>query len=120
MWFASWGKGKQSFGIIPVSSSLSRLLTVKDGSRTCYLFVEDVIVKYAARIFRPLKIQNATLARVTRNADIGLTDFAIEDDHDYSDFLQEQLESASAFSLSAWSFPTTTRRSGNFSWKSWS
>lgn len=85
-------KSKQSFGIIPVSPSLSRILTVKDGNRTCYLFVEDVIVKYAARIFRPLKIQNATLARVTRNADIGLTDFAIEDDHDYSDFLQEQLE----------------------------
>lgn len=81
---------KASYGIIPVSNVLRRVIFIpsENGSFTgTYLLVEDLILKYAGEIFKQHKIAARTIIRVTRNADITVEDNFSDDDIDYRDYV---------------------------------
>ncbi|MBQ4575779.1 MAG: polyphosphate kinase 1 [Clostridia bacterium] len=82
---------KSSYGIIPISNVLHRVIFVpgEDGTFTgTYLLVEELIQKYAGEIFKQHKIVTRTVIRVTRNADVTVEDNFSDDDIDYRDYVK--------------------------------
>ena len=67
------GKGKPYFGVVTVPRALPRLLRLpagEDGIR--YVFLQDIISTYAAKLYRGYEILASTSFRITRNSNLYL------------------------------------------------
>jgi polyphosphate kinase len=79
------------FGIIPVPKTLPRLVIVKNNG-TRYILIEDIILKYADRIFDMYSIVEKTILSVTRNADINPDDEALDFEEDFRHHMKKILK----------------------------
>jgi polyphosphate kinase len=67
------GKGKPYFGVVTVPRALPRLLRLpagEDGIR--YVFLQDIVSTYAAKLYRGYEILASTSFRITRNSNLYL------------------------------------------------
>ncbi|HET8921445.1 MAG TPA: polyphosphate kinase 1 [Candidatus Acidoferrum sp.] len=67
------GNGKPFFGVLTVPRALPRLLRLPasdDGIR--YVFLQDIISSYAAKLYRGYEILTSTSFRITRNSNLYL------------------------------------------------
>ncbi len=85
------------FGIVPVSDSFERVLTLKSGDAEGgpgmqYAFVEELIAHYAAMVFTKRTVEHSCLFRVTRNADITVDEGMMDHDIDFRDVMSELLK----------------------------
>ena len=84
-------KGKEKLGIIPCSSAgIQRLIPVP-GKEGAYMLSEELILHFAAKIFKGYHIKAKSLLRITRNADID-ADALYDEDLDYREFMVELIK----------------------------
>ena len=75
-------KGKTLYGLIPIPSSLPRIIYFpKDEMR--FILLEKIIYEYVNEIFSNYNVEFKTIVSVTRNADITLSNSQIDEDEDY-------------------------------------
>ena len=65
---------KSKIGIIPCHNGLFKRLIQLDSDAHKYVFVEDLIMHFASKIFEYYKVYGASLVRVLRSADIDTED----------------------------------------------
>ncbi len=72
---------RERFGIIPVPTSLPRIL-ILPGTGISYILIEELILEYAETVFETYQMIGKSILSVTRNADINPDDeaFELEDD----------------------------------------
>ncbi len=83
---------KGRYGIIPISHQLPRIVTVKFGGRTLFAFTESLILHFAELVFNGMSVGEKCVFRVTRNADLSLTESMLEHDIDYRLVMSELLK----------------------------
>ncbi len=83
---------KFKYGIIPISQQLPRIVTIRLGSKTLFAFTEEIILKYADLVFNEMSVSEKCVFRVTRNADLSLTESMLEHDIDYRLIMSELLK----------------------------
>ncbi len=84
-------EGKNLYGLIPIPSSLPKIVySPKDGMR--FILIEKIIYEYANEIFSNYQIEFKTIASVTRNADITLSNSQIDEDEDYRGHMKKILK----------------------------
>src|SRR6202000_2571651 len=67
------GNGKPYFGVLTVPRTLPRLLRVPSSTDTIdYVFLQDIISSYAAKIYRGFEILGSAPFRITRNSNLYL------------------------------------------------
>jgi polyphosphate kinase len=67
------GNGKPYFGVVTLPRALPRLLCIpSDDGAIQYVFLQDVISTYAAKLYRGYEILSHTSFRVTRNSNLYL------------------------------------------------
>lgn len=76
----------EKFGIIPVPKDIQRVYILPDGKS--FLLTEDILLLYSHLIFKTYKVHNKAVIRLTRNADIDITDDFYDEDTDYRAFMQ--------------------------------
>ena len=74
--------GNTLVGIVPIPSSVPRVIYIP-GEEIKYVLIEKVILEYADMIFNMGTIEDRTIVRVTRNADINPDDENYDIDDDY-------------------------------------
>lgn len=72
-------RDKTALGIVPVPTSLERILCFP-GSSCRYTLLEGIVWKYADCLFDNCKVQTKTIISVTRNADVNVESLADEDE----------------------------------------
>ncbi|WP_262397418.1 polyphosphate kinase 1 [Zongyangia hominis] len=75
-------KGGETYGIIPVPTSLPKVIFLP-GSSVRYVLTEQVVLEYAAQVFDMYDLTNKTIISITRNADISPEDDSFEVDDDF-------------------------------------
>ncbi len=84
-------KGETLYGLIPVPSSLPKIIySPQDEMR--FILLEKILLEYADELFSNYKVEFKTIASVTRNADIGLSDSQIDEDEDFRGFMKKILK----------------------------
>lgn len=84
-------KGKKVFGLIPIPSSLPRLLYIpKNGMH--FILLEKIILEYADRVFSNYEVEFKTILSVTRNADIVISNYQMDEDEDYMGYMKKILK----------------------------
>jgi polyphosphate kinase len=76
----------EKFGIIPVPKDIQRVYILPDG--ISFMLTEDILFYYSHLIFKTYKVHNKAVIRLTRNADIDITDDFYDDNTDYRLFMQ--------------------------------
>lgn len=76
--------GKEKIGIIPCSGTAFPRLIQVPGSKNVYLLAEELILHFLPLVFKGYKIEEKTVIRVTRNADIDMNKM-YDEDLDYRD-----------------------------------
>lgn len=85
-------KDKTVLGIIPIPSSIPRILPSKE-NRNRYIRIENVIMEHIDKIFDIYNVVSSNIISVTRNADISYDDDKFEDnEHDYLDHMNKLLK----------------------------
>ncbi len=80
--------GRHSFGIIPVSDVLGRMLFVDCGKgRLRYILIEDILLEFIGEIFSRFDVTSRAAVRITRNADVEVEDNFSDEDVDYRDYM---------------------------------
>lgn len=79
------------FGIIPVPKTLPRIVMLKN-SGTRFMLVEDIILRYADKIFDMYSVQEKTILSVTRNADINPDDETLDFEEDFRHHMKKILK----------------------------
>lgn len=85
---------KKTFGLVPVPLSLPEAVFLP-GNSLRYILIEKIILEYAAQIFTDYTIEEKTVLRVTRNADINPEDELLDMEKDYLDHMQRVLKKRS-------------------------
>jgi polyphosphate kinase len=75
-------KDESKFGIIPVPKMLDRIVFLKNGLAR-FILVEDIILKYAEKIFEMYEVEEKSVISVTRNADLNPDDETYDFDEDF-------------------------------------
>ncbi len=83
---------KYRFGIIPIGHQLPRVVSIRFGGRTLFAFTEELILHYAELSFTGMGVSNKCVFRVTRNADLSMTESMLEHDIDYRLVMSELLK----------------------------
>jgi len=78
---------KQSFGIIPLSCNIDRIIMLP-GENGRFVLAEDVLYHYVKNLFKIYKIQTRCIIRVTRNSDIEVEDGILDEDIDYKSYMK--------------------------------
>ena len=82
---------KAAFGIVPVPSSLERIICLPGGG-TRYTLLENIVYEYADSLFDNCKIQGKMIVSVTRNADVNVSELAFDEDEDFRDQMKKVLK----------------------------
>ena len=83
---------KDRIGIVGCSvKSLNRLIQIP-GHRREYLLLEDLVLHFLQLVFRRYEIQEASVIRLTRNADID-ADSMYDEDLDYRELMEQMIKS---------------------------
>ncbi len=87
-------KGAEKFrvGLIPISTQLPRIVSVKIEDKTWYAFTEELILCFADIAFGGMSVKEKCLFRVTRNADLSMAESMLEHDIDYRLVMSELLK----------------------------
>lgn len=90
-------KGKKtpqaSFGLIPVSAHLGRIVFLPDeNGGIMFALVEDLMLHFADLVLGKKAVQHKCLFRVTRNADITVDEGMFDHDIDYREVMSELLK----------------------------
>lgn len=83
--------GKSRIGIVSCSSSVFKRLIEIPSRPGNFMLCEDLILHFAKKLFPHHLVQEKTLARITRNADIDEND-ALDEDIDYRHFMEGLLK----------------------------
>lgn len=84
--------GKQlKFGIVPIPEQMNRVVRVP-GRKLKYCLLEEVICHFAEKIFKKYTIVDRTVFKITRNADIDISEGLFDEDVDYRDAMKELLK----------------------------
>ncbi len=81
-----------SFGLIPLSFNLERLITVMENGVVSYALVEELVLHFADIAFGKACVQEKVLFRITRNADITVEEGMYDEDIDYRSMMSELLK----------------------------
>ena len=81
-------KGKKKLGIIPCESGMLPRLVALPGVPGTYILLEELILHYAPGLFKGYKVQEKTLMRITRNADIDVSK-VYDEDLNYRDQMEQ-------------------------------
>lgn len=84
-------KGETLFGLIPIPRSLPYIVYPPDDERR-YILMEKIIYQYADTVFSNYKMLFKTIVSVTRNADVTLSDYQIDEDEDYRGYMKKILK----------------------------
>ena len=79
---------KKKIGIIPCSSQVFPRLIKIPTKKNTYMLSEELILHFLPRVFREYKVTEKTLLRITRNADIDMSQ-AYDEDLDYRDYMAQ-------------------------------
>lgn len=90
-------KDDAKFGIIPVPKMLERIVFLKNGLAR-YVLVEDIILKYAEKIFEMYSVEEKAVISVTRNADINPDDETYDFEEDFRHHMKKILKKRSRLS----------------------
>ena len=71
--------GKEKIGIIPCTNEMLPRLIAVPGRENTYILLEELILHFLPNTFKGYKIQEKSVLRVTRNADIDVTKVYDED-----------------------------------------
>ncbi len=83
---------KYKFGIIPIGQQLPRVVSIRYGARTLFAFTEELILHFVEHSFNGMGVVNKCVFRVTRNADLSMTESMLEHDIDYRLVMSELLK----------------------------
>ncbi len=81
-------KGKKKLGIIPCESGMLPRLVALPGVPGTYILLEELILHYTPGLFKGYKVQEKTLMRITRNADIDVSK-VYDEDLNYRDQMEQ-------------------------------
>ena len=84
-------KGKTLYGLIPIPSSLPKIIYSPDDEKR-FILLEKIIYEYANEVFSNYKLEFKTIVSVTRNADIVLSNSQIDEDEDYRGYMKKILK----------------------------
>ena len=71
--------GKEKIGIIPCTNEMLPRLIAVPGRENTYILLEELILHFLPNTFKGYKVQEKSVLRVTRNADIDVTKVYDED-----------------------------------------
>ena len=77
------------FGILPMPREVGHVHMITDRG---FVLLEDLVLRYADIAFSSCSVESRALFRVTRNADINVTDALFDEDIDYREYMQEILK----------------------------
>ncbi len=81
---------KTAFGIIPVPASLERIVWLPGGSYR-YTLIENIVLKYADRVFDNCHVKDKSIISVTRNADVNVSSL-VDEDEDFRHHMKRVLK----------------------------
>lgn len=81
-----------SLGILPISSQMERLHFLKTDGKLEFALAEELVMHYAGQIFGRDAVQSKCLFRVTRNADIDVSEGRMDHDIDYREIMADLLK----------------------------
>lgn len=88
--------GKYTFGILPASENLPRLVYLPNiestGVSGKFLLIEEVICRYAKLVWDNFEIISKCIFRVTRNADIEIDEGLYDHDVDFRDIMSKLIK----------------------------
>lgn len=84
-------KNEKTFGIIPVPSSIERVV-VLPAPELKYVLVEDIIFHYANLVFKMYNVTEKAIICVTRNADIDTDVGLLDEDIDYRQHMKKVIK----------------------------
>ena len=83
--------GKTKFGIIALPPGVDRVIRLPgDGIR--FMLLEDVLYHFAERIFQVSELDEKTVVKVTRNADINTEEGLLDEDVDYLEHMKKVIK----------------------------
>lgn len=85
-------KSSVKLGIIPVSGSFPKIITLPHKSKLRFLTAEEVILHYCGLVFENYRILGKALIRITRNADINMEEALYDHDVDLRQVMEELLK----------------------------
>ena len=85
-------KSSISLGIVNTSGVFSRVLFLPGKKKIRYILVEDIILHNAGKIFSDYKIEEKSLIRVTRNADIDVKEALFDQEMDFRGAISELIK----------------------------
>ncbi|MDD3429516.1 MAG: polyphosphate kinase 1 [Oscillospiraceae bacterium] len=88
-------KGKSStdkFGIIPISTQFERIVYTTKEEITQFALVEELVLHFADNVFGKNAVHSKCVFRVTRNADITVSEGMLDHDIDYRVVMSELLK----------------------------
>ena len=80
------------FGVLPMPREVGHIHMIADRG---FVLLEDLVLRYADIAFSSFGVESRALFRVTRNADINVTDALFDEDIDYREYMQEILKKRS-------------------------
>lgn len=83
-------ENKIKHGIITFPINCPKIIYL-NSEKTRYILTEYVILKFAHKLFKKFSTLNATVIRITRNADINLDEDIYDEDEDYVDHIKSLL-----------------------------
>lgn len=84
-------KGEKLFGLIPIPKTIPAIVYCPEDKKR-FVLMEKIIYEYADKVFSNYKILFKTVASVTRNADIALSNSQIDEDEDYRGYMKKILK----------------------------
>lgn len=85
-------KSSIALGIVNTSGVFSRVLFLPGKKKIRYILVEDIILHNAGKIFTDYKIEEKSLIRVTRNADINVKEALFDQEMDFRGAMSELIK----------------------------
>ena len=85
-------KSSISLGIVNTSGVFSRVLFLPGKKKLRYILVEDIILHNVNKIFSDYKIEEKSLIRVTRNADIDVKEALFDQEMDFRGAMSELIK----------------------------
>ncbi len=79
-------------GIVNTTGVFARVLFLPVKKKIRYILVEDIILHYAGKIFSGYKVEEKSLIRVTRNADIDVKEALFDQEMDFRGAMSELIK----------------------------